>query len=366
MHTTAATMPEGVIEHDGMLWKPKRSSTATAEEFIAARTTFKEITEGSRWNPWVRDDRDVEYTHAIEVMEQWRRAEPGHRMLTTKQLEARWARQDQQRERALTKLKQERERRKALYDEERSAARLALFEQRSRLEHEQNELASYRDGSRFPGMAPNRRQEQMAELEQSIDGRRREIERLAPVVGDPETVIDQNGWLPSERRDAMLIHYRMNRERQVKELRIKVPALAASGERKDRIEAGLKRRRLDDLLAVPPLTADDTCSDCPTPIAQHGWVTPPFEGPCPAWPGWGARLKRVRGMMETFARSAPTDSKPPTPKPEPLAVIPSGLPIGEITKRLQELQEQFPDAEVRRGRANRWELWPREDDAMPG
>lgn len=53
-------------------------------------------------------------------------------------------------------------------------------------------------------------------------------------------------------------------------------------------------------------------------------------------------------------------------KPQPLATIQSGLPIAEIASRLQQLQAQFPDAEVRRGRANRWELWPRVDDATSG
>jgi hypothetical protein len=38
-------------------------------------------------------------------------------------------------------------------------------------------------------------------------------------------------------------------------------------------------------------------------------------------------------------------------------VIPSGLPIAELTARLTELQTQHPDAEVRRGEGNSSELW---------
>ena len=37
------------------------------------------------------------------------------------------------------------------------------------------------------------------------------------------------------------------------------------------------------------------------------------------------------------------------------------MPIAEVIAKLTDLQEQYPDAEIRRGRANRWELWPKED-----
>jgi hypothetical protein len=356
--TTTKTPAEGVIEHDGMLWKPKRGATTSAEEFTAARTVFIDITEDGRWNPWVRDDRQAEYEQAIGVMDQWRRAEPGHRMLTTRQLEARWAKQDKQRERERAKREEERKARKAHHDQDRADARLALIEHRSRLDYELSEIAGYRDGSRFPGMEPTRRLKEIEALEATIERRRLDIERLADIVGDPEAVIDESGRLPKDRREYMLLHYRFDRERTVRKLREEIPELVATGEQKDRIQADLKRHRLNELLAVPPQTADDMCSDCPTPNSKHGWVTPPFDGPCPAWPGWGARLRSACEMIEAGAREAAAHSEPPQPKPQPLATIPSGLPIAEITRRLQELQTQFPDAEVRRGRANRWELWP--------
>jgi hypothetical protein len=63
-------------------------------------------------------------------------------------------------------------------------------------------------------------------------------------------------------------------------------------------------------------------------------------------------------MLEEFARRRKVETAPPPkPKPQPLAVVPSGLPIAEVVAKLSELEEQFPDAEVRRGRANRWEVW---------
>ena len=36
----------------------------------------------------------------------------------------------------------------------------------------------------------------------------------------------------------------------------------------------------------------------------------------------------------------------------------NGLPIAEVIAKLTELHEEVPEAEVRQGRANRWELWP--------
>ena len=137
-------VPDNVIEYNGMLWKPKRSATATGNEFISAQTTFKEILEEGRWNPWVRDDRAEEYDQAIEVMDQCRRAEPGHRMLTMKQFEARWAKRDRERARAREKINAERGARKARYDEARAEGRLALFEQQSLLPVEESEMAEYR------------------------------------------------------------------------------------------------------------------------------------------------------------------------------------------------------------------------------
>ena len=164
----------------------------------------------------------------------------------------------------------------------------------------------------------------------------------------------------------MLAHYAWGREGEVRKLRSEIPSLQTRlDSATDREECSVLQRelatmtrRLDALLAVPPLTADDMRSDCATPISKHGWITLPFDGPCPAWPGWAARLRRAREILEAGAREAKA-AEPPAPKPEPLAVIASGLAIAEVLQRLHELQAQYPDAVVRRGRANRWELWPK-------
>jgi hypothetical protein len=69
-------------------------------------------------------------------------------------------------------------------------------------------------------------------------------------------------------------------------------------------------------------------------------------------------MREARQMLETFKKHRDPRGLPPAEtKPWPLAIVPSGLPIAEVVAKLTELQQQFPGAEVRRVRANRWELW---------
>lgn len=356
---------DDVIEHEGMLWKPKPCATSSADEFIAARTLFLELHHDSLWNPWVLDDRAEELERAQQIMGEWKRGEPGHRTITTKQWEARIARQDREAKarQSADEARQARDRER--YDPEREHARLSLLERRSRLEFELREVSGLRDGTSFPAMDPHRRAEQVTELEESIARLRTDIEQLTTIVGDPEDVVDKAGRLPKDRRQISLLYYKLDRESEVKRLRTEAldrqaPVKTATG-RRERSELQAKldtaRRKLEKLLAIPPLTAEDMCADCAQPFAGHGWCIPPWDGPCPAWPSWAARLKKARAILEFAARSKQA-TQPPTPKPEPLAVIPSGLPIQQVIERLNELQRRYPDAEVRRGRANRWELWP--------
>jgi hypothetical protein len=357
--------PANVIEHDGKLWGPRRGATATAEEFVAARTTFIELDNDARWNPWVLDDRAEEHDHLVGVMGQWTRAEPGHRTMTIKQWEARQARLERERAKDREAVDRRREQNKVRYDADRSHARLSFLERQSRLDYEVDELAKFRDGTRFPAMPSDRRATEIAKREESVSALRRKVGQLADDAGDLEDVVDEHGWLPSDRREWMLMHFRWDREQQVRELCTSVPeleaALKASVDRAERAklrgEVAVRSGELAEMLAIPALTADDMCSECPTPMAKHGWVTPPFKGPCPAWPGWAARIREARELLESWSRRAEPQA-PPAPKPQPLAVVPSGLPISEVMARLAEIQERHPTAEVRRGRANRLEIWP--------
>lgn len=101
------------------------------------------------------------------------------------------------------------------------------------------------------------------------------------------------------------------------------------------------------------------CSECVSPARWHGYVTTganPDAGPCPAWPRWAQRIRKVREMIAVAVKEKPAE--PPPPKPEPLAVIASGLPIAEVMCQLADIQARYPNARVRRGNRNRWEIWP--------
>jgi hypothetical protein len=136
-------------------------------------------------------------------------------------------------------------------------------------------------------------------------------------------------------------------------------------ESKDRTERSRLRSELqsaqaslETLLAVPPLAKDDMCSECTRPASHHGWVSPPYEGPCPAWPAWAERLRQVRELLFAATEHTKVKEEPDPPKSRPIAILPSGLPIAEVITRLSELKNEHPDAVVKRGRANKWEIWP--------
>lgn len=371
MPTQIAELPDNVIEHEGMLWRPKQGASSSPEDFLAARALFIELHRDSRWNPWVLEDRADDLERAQTVMTDWTRAEPGHRTMTKKQLDAKMASWDRDFKLRQAAIDERHEKDKGRFDAKTAHARLSLIERQSRLDYEVEELARFLDGTRFPAMPPDRRRDEIAKLETSIASLRESVEGLAATVGDLEAVIDEHGWLPSDRREQMLMFYALDRERDVRQLRIKLPELRAQlvsatdryVRAKLRAEVDRASRKLQDLLDITELTADDMCSECPTPMSKHGWVTPPFTGPCPGWPGWAARLQEARAILKrAIARTGAPP--PPKPKPDPLAVVPSGLPISEVMARLAEIQETHPDAEVRRGRANRWEVWS--SDEEPG
>lgn len=356
------------LEHDGKLWKPRPGATATAEDFITARELVIELHESEFWNPWVMEDRAREYEDAMAVMGQWTRAEPGFRRLTKAELDAQMRRMDEDFATKAEEQKRQRQARIPEFDEARHDARLELLECDAQLRHRQDERAGLATGERFPAMAQSRRTEQIADLDRSIESVRAKQDRLRQRVGDPESVVDRHGNLPSDRREINLFRFRIWREQEVRTLRDQVndidAKLAAKGldrTERDRLRGELDRARsrLTGLLTLPRQAADDMCSECATPMVWHGYTSRGwlFEvGPCPAWPDWARRVKKARDVILASAKSQPAAPMPPAP--QPIAVIPSGLPIPEVMKRLAQIQAEHPDAEVRRGSRNKWEIWP--------
>jgi hypothetical protein len=357
------------IEHDGLMWKPAPGCMASFEEFLAARELFREINDDARWNPWDRDDRAVEFEQAMDVTDQWTRAEPNFRRLTAKQLDARLERSARKVRAEHAKADRRRGQDKHRYDADREANRLALLELHARLAVDGAEVDGLRSKTIYPGLDDASRTAKVHEGEAQIARCRAEIDRLSLLIGNLEDVVDHRGWLPHDRRELNLTIFSAHRSVEIRELRTVISELAAlvkaSTDKTERADHRTKLRnaehRRDKLLAIPELTAEDMCSECSTPIARHGWTWPTTVGPCPAWPRTAAKRREFREMFDRLVRASQPPAPPPPPKPEPLAVIESGLSISDVIARLAELHATNPDAEVRRGNRNRWELWPGDD-----
>lgn len=358
-----------VIEHEGMLWKPREGATATADDFVTARALIVALA-GDRWNPWEREDRASEFDAAAAVFEQWTRAEPGFRQMTGDEVKAWLAEMDAEFQREHAERERLRSQRQALYDESRYRARLALREQQSILDHASRSRDELLAKTRFPLMDDRRREQEISEQEEKIASAGEQIAALETQVGDCETVVDWYGCLPADRRASALISFRLWREQQVHDLREVVlrhnSDMKAADDKarrgKLRIELDLASGKLTTLLAISPLTVDDMCGDCDRPARWHGWTSSGYlallgQGPCPAWPQWSERIDRARKMFLTAAptRAATT---PEVPRPQPLAVIPSGLPIDEVITQLTKIRDEHPTSQVRRGNRNRFEVWP--------
>jgi hypothetical protein len=108
------------------------------------------------------------------------------------------------------------------------------------------------------------------------------------------------------------------------------------------------------------MQTNDMCSECASPADWHSFGTTVTDagvtgGLCPMWPRWTQKIEKVRRDLIELSKRPP---QLPAAKPEPIAIIPSRLPIEEILARLTAQQAEHPRAQVRRGNHNRWEIWP--------
>ena len=129
--------------------------------------------------------------------------------------------------------RQEQAARAAAYDPERARARLALLEQRARLAAAGEERDGIASRQLYPAMPEDARQQHLADLDQTIADITTAVQDLAARAGDMEAVGDENGWLPSERREFVLYVFAARRVEEIRELR----------ERATRRQAELKATR---------------------------------------------------------------------------------------------------------------------------
>jgi hypothetical protein len=224
---------------------------------------------------------------------------------------------------------------------ERAQPRSALLEEQGILADKARERDEVISRELFPGMEDARRDRYLAGLEAAIAARQRVVDELAALVGDAETVCDERGWLPAERRDLSLVLFKVRRATEVRELRARMPvrkaeleALTGRSERAALREAlRTDVARLASLEAMPPMTAADMCSECADPARHCPGVTFNLQdgnsvgGPCPAWPQWARKLEMVRAELRKMA-AGPAPEAPPAPKP--IAVITLDGPMSDV------------------------------------
>ena len=335
---------ERVIEHGGYLWKPKSGATASAEEFVAARTLIVGVHEEARWSPWVMDDRSAEYGAASEVFGQWTRAEPGFRQLTPAEVEAWSAEEDARFEERRAADEAERLARVDRYDEQRAKSRLTLLQLEAMLRGHEAERARLSEQSSAKNSEPD---PDLAEVDALIEVISDSIDGERNAVNDPESVIDSNGRLPADRRKDRLVDFKLWRESEVRRLRTLIGesevALRGTAPRsidraRLREDTKLAVDRLEWIAAIPPLMADAMCSECAWPIE---WHHPGVRGleeirRCPIRPGWAAipQTKRSRPSVGTGSpdKSAPRRSR----RQKPILLMPPEfvLPSPEEAKRI--------------------------------
>jgi hypothetical protein len=266
------------------------------------------------------------------------------------------------------------------YDPRRARARLALIEQQVTLAEA---LATLREAPARPALPPgipDLREPARAEAERAATDARRWISELTPVVADPETVTDERGRFPRDRREEFLVAFADRVSTEAAALREKLPALRAAlkttrgkQERaavRDELRQGTAR--LAYLQALPAFTADDMCSECPWPMAWHSTgVTFCLETgailsePCRSWPVWNAKiatgLARVAEMLQQKHEAAASQ-----PDRELIAVIAAGSSVEDVIAELTRVQAERPVAQVQRGKRDSWEIWSAADPRRPG
>ena len=62
----------------------------------------------------------------------------------------------------------------------------------------------------------------LAKAEKRIAAKSKEVEDVLAVIGDPETVCDERGWLAAERREMALMWFKSERISQVQTLRARI------------------------------------------------------------------------------------------------------------------------------------------------
>ncbi|MEV6873973.1 hypothetical protein [Amycolatopsis sp. NPDC051128] len=361
-----------VTAPNGVAWTRQPGGTSSGTQLLEALSVFTRMNTDVEllWNWWEEDRHSREHDRVWAVLKEWDNG-ADQREPTAEELEAF---KQRFRESVDKDLEEARQRRADLvtqsYDQEGASARLQLLRKEA-------DAAFFQHVVDKPASAAQRE-----DAERRIAKCQAEADELRSQVGDPEEVVDQDGYFPAERREQHLDqHMRYWRYPLLREL-----------QKRD-------RRRFNTLLAMPVPDVRRMCSECQAPAEWHEYDislclfrSQPAQGSqaealarlMPGWwercwastayqigHGWGVPHalpdftgEQWRAMLPPLLRTifvpGPIKKNPMAPKPQPLATVPSG-PIADVMAKLQELQAKYPTAEVRQGSRGRWELWPPKD-----
>ncbi|NDL56620.1 hypothetical protein [Phytoactinopolyspora mesophila] len=363
-------VPEGAIQvtaPNGVTWTRQPEGRSTASEFLHALDDFCRLEDLSRqWNWWQEGRRDQEHDRLWQIVSEWDNGAP---KVSKAEAEA-FAQAEMGK--VHESLEADRKHRTDLvarsYDKDREHLRLRLLRTES-------------DAAFFTHVLTNPASPaQQKDAQRRLADRRATAEELRRQLGDPEQVIDSGGFLPAERREFNLRSH-MDYWRH--------PVL--------RKWAKTDRRRFNALLKMPMPDPTAMCPECQAPTEWHEYdlslqlferppgpdstaatiarLMPGWWERCPACTAykiehqWGGALampdfdyEQWRAMLPPMLRTifTPAEPKPERkqqPRPKPLAVITPGS-INEVMDRLAEAQVKHPNAQLRRGKGDTWELWP--------
>lgn len=361
-----------VTTANGVTWTRQPGGTSTADELVEALSVMGRMYSdvALQWDWWEEGRREQEHERVWRVLREWDNGADrrGH---TEEEIEAFLQANSDKVDKRIAADKERRARLVAQsYDQDRETSRLRLLRTEA-------DAAFFGHVIDAPASAAQR-----TDAERRLEESRTVARTLREQLGDPEQVLDRHGYLPSERRPQNLEqHMTFWRHPTLRKL------------------AKTDRRRFRALLAMPMPDPASMCSECQAPAEWHEYdlslrlfhprpapgstaerlahLMPGWWERCPActayrighvWGGahalpdftgeqWRAMLPQ---RLRTIFAPGPVKKKPTQPKPRPLATVPPG-PIAEVMAKLQELQAEYPTAQVRQGARGRWELWPAAD-----